>query len=67
VNHAGTPTKALTATWISTEEDRETQASTHLTGLNPSQVEALFNMFKERERKDKMNSKCVTIQEHHII
>jgi len=60
VNYVGTPTEALTATWTGTKEDQEAQASTHLIGLNPCQVEALFNMFKERERKDKINGKFVT-------
>jgi len=33
VNHARTPAEALAVTWTGTEEDRETQVSTHLTGL----------------------------------
>jgi len=61
-NQAGIQGETFMATDFGTEEGKTGQVNSEVVGLSASQVEALFNLFKERERQEKMSGESLHSQ-----
>lgn len=55
MNHVGAQAETYAAAHLDANGEKKVEASDGFTGLSPSQVEALYTMFKDRERKEKMS------------